>query len=74
MNEKTVADYIDFYSPKRSHRKLQLRTPDQCELDYSMQEAKMLNDGAIQKSDFRERIARSIPKVAVIANGRGGEI
>ena len=30
----------------------------------------MLNDGAIQKSDFRERIARSIPKVAVIANGR----
>ena len=34
----------------------------------------MLNDGVIQKSDFREGTARSVPKVAAIADGRGGEI
>ena len=38
--EKTVADYIDFYNHKRPHRKLKLRTPDQCELEYSRREAK----------------------------------
>ena len=38
--EKTVADYIDFYNRKRPHRKLKLRTPDQCELEYSRREAK----------------------------------
>ncbi len=30
----------------------------------------MLNDGMIQKSDFREGIARSVQKVAAIADGR----
>ena len=30
----------------------------------------MLNDGVIQKSDFREGTARSVPKVAAIADGR----
>ena len=28
----------------------------------------MLNDGVIQKSDFREGTARSVPKVAAIAD------
>ena len=28
----------------------------------------MLNDGVIQKSDFREGTARSVPKVAAIAH------
>ncbi|MCQ2396607.1 MAG: IS3 family transposase, partial [Lentisphaeria bacterium] len=32
--QKTVADYIVFYNSKRPHRKLNLRTPDQCEMDY----------------------------------------